>query len=335
MEYRSFADMNYRLMRSRTRLPAHIDLVVGIPRTGLVPAGYLAAALNVPMTDITGLIEGRLFQVGQTKKRPNIERALGPDRTVLIIDDSVGSGRSFQRARAQVAEAGVKGRLVWCSVYGEILDHPDVDIVLEQTGEPCLFEWYLMHDPVLADCCVDIDGVLCGNTGEGEDDDGPRYANFLASVGPLYSPSQEIGWLVTGRKKKYRAETEAWLARHGVRYRNLVMFDNDGVNAGHAAHKAAFYAQVPAVLFIESEQDQAEEIARLSAKPVLSIETQNMIAPPAGLAAVAQSLRTLPTYVRNRRGGLWAGHAGRLKLRLRRMMGDGAYSFLKRVGRRT
>jgi uncharacterized HAD superfamily protein len=334
LEYRSYSDMNYRLMRSRGRLPQQIDLVVGIPRTGLIPAGFLSVALNAPMTDIDGLINDRLFTAGQTKAKPDFERALSADRTVVIIDDSVGSGRSFQRARAQVEAAGVRGRLIWCSVYGEVLNHPDVDIVLEQTGRPCVFEWYMMHDAILSDCCVDIDGVICANPGEGDDDDGMRYADFLKSAAPLYRPSKEIGWLVTGRKEKYRAQTEAWLAAHGVRYRNLIMLNDGGTNADHGAHKAKVYAGLPAVLFIESELVQAQEIARISGKPVLSMETHHMVYPELGLQTAAQALRTLPVFIRNRRGGLWAGHAGRLKLKIRNALGDGLYTTVKKLAGR-
>lgn len=47
----------------------------------------------------------------------------------------------------------------------------------------------------------------------------------------------------------------------------------------HGRFKADVYRMLDALLFIEREERQALEIARLSNKPVLSIETQSVIDP--------------------------------------------------------
>lgn len=332
MQYRSFADMNSTIIRSRHRLPDKIDLVVGIPRSGLVAGNFLSLALNAPLTDLTGLLENRLFEAGKTKKRPDFERALSPDRTVVVIDDTIGSGRAFQETRARIEEAGLAGNFIFCAVYAELDFHPDADVVFEGVGRPVLCEWNIMHDKLLADCCVDIDGVICSNCPPDHDDDGERYLNFLRTVSPLYLPTREIGYLVTGRKEKYRAETEAWMARHNIKYRELVMLD-DGKD-DHAKHKAEFFGSVNAALFIESEYVQAEEIAKISGKPVLSMETQHLVNPDLGIKSIMQSLKVMPIYVRNSWGGVQHGSFSAMKLRMRKLMGDSTYRSLKRLVRR-
>ena len=114
-----------------------------------------------------------------------------------------------------------------------------------------------MHHNVLPRCCVDIDGVLCIDPTEEENDDDANYRRFLLEAKPLWTPSYEVGWLVTSRLEKWRKPTEKWLAQQGVRYRELVMLDLPSrearIQSGcHARFKAEVYRNTPAVLFIES-----------------------------------------------------------------------------------
>ena len=83
---------------------------------------------------------------------------------------------------------------------------------------PRVFEWNLMHGTVLANSCVDIDGVLCLDPTDEENDDGECYARFLRDTPALLLPTAPVAWLVTSRLEKYRKQTAEWLARHEVRY---------------------------------------------------------------------------------------------------------------------
>lgn len=44
--------MNDTIVRNLHRLPRDIDLVVGIPRSGLLAANLLSLAANIPMADL-------------------------------------------------------------------------------------------------------------------------------------------------------------------------------------------------------------------------------------------------------------------------------------------
>lgn len=326
--------MNSRIVRSRHLLPSQIDLVVGVPRSGLVAGNFLALALNVPLTDVAGLLEGRLMEAGVTKQSPDFQRALADERNVVVIDDTVSSGRSLRHVRKRIEQSGLKGNFTYCCVYGILNSHPDADVVMEAVGLPMPCEWNVMHTDILGESCVDIDGVLCSNCPPEDDDDGPRYLEFLRTVHPLYKPTKKIAYLVTGRKKKYRRQTEEWLARHGIEYGELIMFDDNGTNAEHGHHKADVYRDLKAALFIESELDQAETIAKLSGKRVLCVETHHLITPEFSYQSVAQSLKLVPTYVRKGWGGLPHGNLSGLKIRFRQTFGDSLYQSLKRLARR-
>jgi orotate phosphoribosyltransferase len=119
-----------------------------------------------------------------------------------------------------------------------------------------------------------------------ENDDGRRYGAFLRNARPLVLPRHEVGWLVTSRLERYRPETEDWLARHGVRYRHLLMMDYPNQAARQQARaydsfKAAAYLDTGADLFIESAPHTAAGIARLASRPVFCFATREMIDPEA------------------------------------------------------
>jgi orotate phosphoribosyltransferase len=200
----------------------------------------------------------------------------------LVVDDSIRSGKELARAQSMLRDAGLEGNARYFCVFVS----EESRTLVEDYGEVCplprVFEWNLMHHPHLEYACVDIDGVLCRDPSESENDDGTAYRHFLQSVEPRVVPTQNLGWLVTSRLEKYRRLTEAWLARHGFRYRELVMMQHPDkaarVAAGdHATFKASAYLDANAMLFIESSPDQASAIAEITGRPVFCVETHEMI----------------------------------------------------------
>jgi orotate phosphoribosyltransferase len=146
---------------------------------------------------------------------------------------------------------------------------------------------------------VDIDGVLCRDPTEEENDDGPKYTEFISQVQPLIVPSVEMGHLVTCRLEKYRGPTEQWLARHGFQYGKLVMMDLPDKAArlsadNHADFKAAFYHQCNSCLFIESSLWQARTIVGRTGKSVFCAETREMLAPGVTSKSRRLALKIVP-----------------------------------------
>ena len=301
MNYRSVAQLSDQILDWSKDLPTDFDLVVGIPRSGLLAATLLALYQNLPLTDLDGFIEGRLLTPGS---RPNMR--IGTTRSslydsgtavdlsvnrlkVLVVDDSIRSGQTLDSTKERIRAAGLPHEVYFGVVY--VSPTParaknKVDFYCEELSLPRIFEWNILHSWVLSDSCVDIDGVLCRDPLKQEDDDGPLYEAFLRDVQPLHRPAVKIGALVTCRLKKYRAQTEAWLARHGIEYEKLIMMDYPDkaarMRAGrHGAYKAEAYKQSGARLFVESELRQAMQIASLSGREVFCVETMQMIYPDA------------------------------------------------------
>lgn len=286
MEYRTVAQLDDAVVSWLADLPRDIDVVAGIPRSGLLVANLLALHLNVPMTDVAGLIEGRVIQSGARFKGADPRQFLSKPRHVLVVDDSICSGSAMQKVKASLAAAALPHRVSYAAVYmaPEARLDGHVDLYREIVPMPRVFEWNLMHGTVLTNSCMDIDGVLCLDPTDEQNDDGPEYLTFLRDTPALLLPTAPVGWLVTSRLEKYRAQTVEWLARHKVQYGDLRMMQYPDMAARRAARayarfKSEIYLETGAWLFIESDAALAVQIAQLSGRSVFCTETREMLAP--------------------------------------------------------
>jgi orotate phosphoribosyltransferase len=301
MKYRSVADLDEDVVAWLQQLPADLELIVGIPRSGLLVASLLALHLNLPMTDVEGLIEGRVLQPGP-RYSDDVTGLLDEPRRVLIVDDSVLLGRQLETVKTRVQTARLAHTVCYAALYPAPASAHHVDFYFEIVEPPRCFEWNLMHHPwVLSKTCMDIDGVLCRDPTAAENDDGPQYRRFLTSSGRRYVPTVPVRWLVTARLEKYRALTEEWLKANGVEYGELIMMDYPDMAARRAANayasfKAEAYARTGALLFVESSPTLAAEVARLSGKSVFCLETRTMF-DPEFLSRIRRTTRELPGHL--------------------------------------
>lgn len=337
MNYRSLADLNDTIIRNLHRLPRDIDLVVGIPRSGLLAANLFSLVTNIPLTDLDSFLEGRIYTSGTTKRHAGLERGIADMRRILILDDSIQGGNAMRAARKRIEDAEIgnstRAEIIFGAIYGAQASHPEADFVFERVKSPRIFQWNFMHHIVLEESCVDIDGVLCLDPTEQENDDGEAYRRFLSEALPLHKSSRRIGYLVTSRLEKYRSLTEAWLKAQGIEYGQLVMLDLPSKVerqrlGAHGSFKAEFYRNSDTSLFIESEHEQAQTIARLSGKPVLCVETHQICLPDSlSPAAMRQQMRNMPD--RLKRKGHSAGQ--RAKGLARDVLGETGYVTLKKL----
>jgi orotate phosphoribosyltransferase len=270
MNYRSLADLNH-IIRSMP-IP-RVDAVAGIPRSGMLAASLIALHHHLPLADLNSLVMHRVFTGGP--RGPAYPKL----KTALVVDDSVLSGRALKRAKTALLHSTLQIYYAGIFVEPAVVEH--VDFYGELLPRPRLFEWNILHHAILSQSCVDIDGVLCTDPTTAQNDDGPRYREFLQTAEPKYLPSVPLGWVVTSRLEKYRGLTADWLQQYGVQYKQLIMLDapNAAARRGqHARHKAAAYKQTGAKLFLESSATQAKQIAALTGKSVFCLESWSMYA---------------------------------------------------------
>lgn len=283
MHFRSLSDLQKSILGNIHRIPSDVDLIVGVPRSGMLPATLLGLALNIQIADLEGFCGGRVMGSGRTRRR---ERDLDFNaiRHALVIDDSIDSGGSMAEARGIVERANLATKVTYAAVYGAS-ERDEVDLIFEKVPKPRIFEWNVLHHGMLSCACVDIDGVLCHDPSPEENDDGEAYINFILTARPLFTPTKPIETLVTSRLEKYRPQTEVWLKRRGIQYDRLIMLDLPDAETRrrlgvHGSFKGEYYKSQPhSRLFIESELGQARVIARISGKPVLCMDGPVMCYP--------------------------------------------------------
>ena len=273
MNYRTYADMALHIKQILPKI-SDADLIVGIPRSGMVPAYMIGAFLNRYVCSLDEFVSGIVYSKGMRSVR---------DRTVkkvLVVDDSVNDGLAMRRAKERLQGKEKEFELVYMAVYAVEKATSLVDVYADICPQPRFFQWnYMYHPGLLPQACLDIDGVLCVDPTAEENDDGEKYRQFILNARPLFVPNDKVKALVTSRLEKYRSETERWLAENGVKYEKLYMLDlpsrEERIRRGaHASFKAEIYKKLKdAHLFIESNPLQAAEIHRLSGKPVICTET--------------------------------------------------------------
>lgn len=252
--------------------------VVGIPKSGMIPAQVIASRFNLPLADLEyfistggGFYPNRGCRPCQYRKRDTIEAC------VLLVDDSVHEGSTLRTAEEELL-------MHWSVVAGQL----EVETVAiygtgyckdfryyKEVPLPRIFEWNWTKHPILEDAILDMDGVICRNwTGpqDESEDTMHRYEDWLVKVEPLYLPTRRVRAIASARIEKYREQTEVWLKRWGVEYGDLLLSQRSikelRADNSHWMHKAEHYAASASPLFIESDLDQAQQIARATGKSV-------------------------------------------------------------------
>lgn len=292
--YVSFAQLSNAIRSQLYAIPADVDLIVGIPRSGMVPAYQIGLFLNRLVCDIDCFIADGSVSHGHTRKLGISLSSLRQAQHILLVDDSIATGGSMQKALARIQESGYAGRISTCAAIIAPSHRSSVNVSFITMPQPRLFEWNAFHHTCVETACFDMDGVLCVDPTAHDNDDGPRYEKFLANARPLFRPTMKIGHIVTARLEKYRSLTEDWLAANNISYGQLHLVDlpsrAERIRLGaHCSHKIRVYRETGAPMFYESEIGQSHQIATGSGKPVLCIDEMTMVMPGSShIAATAK-----------------------------------------------
>jgi orotate phosphoribosyltransferase len=289
MHYRSVTDLNLALVDWHSRLPHDLELIVGVPRSGLLAATLLALHMNLPVTDVDGLLAGRVLGAGTryktgSRSKGNAEELLQSVRKVLLLEDYVLSGRSLQKVRARIDAAVLPHSIVYGSVYADPAKVHLLDHHYELVTPPTYLEWNIFHHPWMEKSCVSLEGVLCQTPPADESRGEERFEQYVAAARPLMSTTKTVGHIIASRAERHRAATEDWLARHGIEHHQLHMLGGTeaavrGDGQSEAERKARIYTEVDGALFFEQSWDQAREIARRTGRYVFCTETRQMVDP--------------------------------------------------------
>ena len=267
------------------KIPHDVDIVVGIPRSGMIPAAIISENLNIPLIDIYSFCNGNINGFGGGRYASFGKKI--KSGKVLVVDDTVWSGNSKKEAKELLKKYEGQFTFIYLVPYLEGPAEDQIDIFLEDVRpythnfSTCvLYEWNLFNHYKVTNSIFDMDGVLCVDPPDERNT--KEYEEYIQNATPLVLPTPTIKSIVTYRLDKYRDITVNWLIKNNIKCANLVMFkanswdERNSFCVPPSMFKAQFYQSSDAELFIESETDQAEQIYAITHKPVYCYKNNTM-----------------------------------------------------------
>jgi hypoxanthine phosphoribosyltransferase len=244
-------------------LPKDFDVIIGIPRGGLMVANVIACKLGKPLSTPNDFIQGNIW----FSQAPKV---LSPQkyRKVLLVEDNVGVGRQIHKDAQMLKDFDPSLEIKLGSLFAT-KEFPDsVDYHMAYTRKGLTWENTMMTSfNCDGNIAVDLDGVLCK-------DENPEE--------PLYIPSFTVKAVITGRLEDERDQTETWLKNNNVHYKELIMYEGTAASRTQRAvskYKAEHIIDLNASLFWESDVMQAAYIANMASVPVYCPKAQRIISP--------------------------------------------------------
>lgn len=292
MKFKSYKDLGKDIQDNIHKLQDEgYDLVVGIPRSGMIPAYMISLLLNIKCTDLNSFLNNARIMSGSTRKGARALNTAWDAKKILLVDDSVMTGRSMRASLEEIQEKTSR-QVTRLAVYIERDSIKFVDLYFEVVPGPRVFQWNIFHHPVLSSSCVELEGVLCLEPDRKDIREEEQYRDLLENAKPLILPTYKLHTIVTHRSEKYREITLRWLKEHNIEHDHLVMSDTSSPSKEegpeeYAVRQADYYRSSVARLFIAKDEPVARRVAEASGKPVLCLETSEICRP--GMGSVAKN----------------------------------------------
>jgi len=261
--------------------PHKYDLIVGVPRSGMLIASIIALKLGKPLTTPDLLEEDKYWLSDYVKDQLSLEDA----RHVLLVDDTVDTGVSMSRALEQIRSTGNNVKVTKAALIIKDEAKSTVDLFHKIIPHPRIFEWNILHRKIASywgkrgRLAIDMDGVLCEDCPPGVDNDDALYLDWIKNAKPYLIPVFEVDAIVTSRLEMYRQETEQWLREHNVKYGKLCMWDIPSKShrrGNFARYKINTLLELRPDMFWESRWDQSQKIWKETKIPVLCIDEMTL-----------------------------------------------------------
>ena len=295
IEYISLNRMCQDIRENLWKIPRDIIGVVGVPRSGMLAATIISEYLNVGLANFNELISNRDPRMTFQKNHGNRYMNQIPGNRVLVVDDTCFAGSQNLKCRQEIERSfGIHPdyEFVYLVVYMEGDGHvSNPDIFLRDVRGLAkssdlgimLYEWNIFnHNPsVMEKMMFDYDGVFCLDPPDERNID--AYERYIENPTPLFLPTKNMDVrinIVTYRLEKYRRQTENFLFRNGIQNVNLTMYKastyEERGKIKPEIYKGNTYRESDAILFIESDDRQAQMIRSISGKSVYCVSTNKI-----------------------------------------------------------
>lgn len=242
------------------------DLLIRVPRAGLMFANFMAMQLSIPLSTPELLPN---FWPSSAKVRED-----GPIRNILIVEDMTAFGTQIIPLKKKVQELFPQAIVHVGAVYS-----PEGGIKLDSYGarinDRSITEWDFLNEKVYENVAVDMDGVLCQDCPSGLTED--QFVQWMQTAVPYLIPRFRVQTIITSRLEKYRPITDQWLTNNGAQYYQLLMDPSKTLSErdliGWKVHCINW--RKPHV-FIESDNRTAQEIHWKTGIPVICVSTMEI-----------------------------------------------------------
>jgi uncharacterized HAD superfamily protein len=273
----AFSDLHRLIQANLSSIDPTTDLIVVIPRSGYVPAGHIATVLNLPIISLD-----RFSSVLEVDNRFTLRSLLIPKsnpKNILVVDDTTCTGSRMNNAVELVSRKWPKSRITTLSIAVASNFNFRPDIYFFESPAPRMFAWNMFnHSQLTKHLAVDLDGILCDDPNQEQNDDGTNYLDFIGSARIKVRPQEKVKAIVTGRLEKYREQTENWLQKNDIHYTDLFMNDapsalyrrtekfiSTGLEVDQISHfKSRILQEIKPNAFIESNLVQASNIHKIT-----------------------------------------------------------------------
>lgn len=277
LNFRSIENLNLAIVKNLDKIRLlNIDLIVGIPRSGMLPASLIATHLQLPFTDIDSYNSKRWY-IRNKKITVPADIPNKPMR-ILLVDDTINTGNAMRNVLATIQKNN--DIIIKFAVYGSPKNKKeDIDFVCEECPLPRAFQWNLWKHTDAKKWATDMDGVLCRDPTKKENDKGERLLKFYQTADPRFLFSKPVKYIITSREERFRKVTEEWLLNNHITYEKLIMKPTGvpGGNQSHAEYKASTINNLNNIeLYIESDPAQAKIISNLVNIPVWCTDNQTL-----------------------------------------------------------
>ena len=237
------------------QLPNEFDLIVGVPRAGLLIADAIALYYGVPWATPSGVNRQEFFFT-HNAVMPEIKR-------ILVVEDFIKNGGQLrlcaEAVQRSLPDAVVKtGSLLVASEAKGLVDY------YYKVNEGFLIpEWDIIKLRKEKSLVSDLDGVLCKDPPECALQTPEVFRDWIGKAEPNLIPRYKLDAVVTVRDEAFRKETEAWLQKNKVAYNELLMFAGSGLRpslADSIRHKVEHLKRLNPSWFWESNSEIAKAV---------------------------------------------------------------------------
>lgn len=256
-----------------SQIDERIKGIIGIPRSGLIPASILATNMHLPLFSIDK--EGKLIQLQTGGRAENLSIT---DGKWLLVDDTCVSGTAIKKAAEKLGLS--RDEYVSLAIYCDNLKSVDFGAFLYYA--PHFLEWCFVNTFYAKHAYFDLDGIICEDwidpKGEYTEFGNPDRIKFLYNAKPIYLPRKFPIKIITARPIAFAAITMQWLQKMQIKVEEIYFWEeHPDERWKHPLTVAEWKADILSRIkkrrhvnfYIESNPSQALAIMQLAALPVI------------------------------------------------------------------